>query len=250
MAGALVPPELLNPVVAYFSPRRVILFGSHARGEARPDSDIDLLVIVGDETPAEKVTLKAGSEARRDYHRPADVIPMREDTFRRMSGIPGTLSREALIDGITVYGEDSECMSNPDPADIRNAVLGWVRVARSDLQVARACLGLEPPPVGVAAYHCQQAGEKLLKGFLVLAGVNFRKSHEMAALAAAVLAQFPQLASLTAPMAAWTDWGVAYRYPDGTEMIDDPSPEELAGALDLITGLMSELEAHIPPAIV
>jgi len=43
-ASPLVPPELRFPVVAYFNSRRVILFGSHARGLAGPDSDIDILV--------------------------------------------------------------------------------------------------------------------------------------------------------------------------------------------------------------
>ncbi len=103
MSHPLVPPALLDPVVAYFRPRRVILFGSAARGEARPDSDLDLLVVVDDDTPAEKVTLKAGCEARRGYHDPADVIPVREETFRRKSRIPGTLSRAATLEGIVVY---------------------------------------------------------------------------------------------------------------------------------------------------
>jgi hypothetical protein len=99
----LVPPELLDPVVAYFNPRRVIVFGSVARGEASPDSDIDLLVIVDDDTPAEKVILKAGYESRKSYHEPADVIPVREAVFRRNSRIAGTLSRAGVLDGIVVY---------------------------------------------------------------------------------------------------------------------------------------------------
>ena len=53
MSSVLVPPELLDPVVAYFQPRRVIVFGSVARGEAGPDSDIDLLVVLDDDAPAE-----------------------------------------------------------------------------------------------------------------------------------------------------------------------------------------------------
>jgi hypothetical protein len=65
MSAALVPPELLDPVLAYFRPQRVILFGSAARGEAGPNSDIDLLVVVDDDTPAEKVTIKAGRESRK-----------------------------------------------------------------------------------------------------------------------------------------------------------------------------------------
>jgi len=103
MTTPLVPRELLDPVVAYFKPRRVILFGSRARGDARPDSDIDLLVIVDDDTPAELVTIKAGFESRRSYHRSADVIPVREETFRRNARIAGTLSRAATLDGVVVY---------------------------------------------------------------------------------------------------------------------------------------------------
>ncbi|MGD0108740.1 MAG: nucleotidyltransferase domain-containing protein [Rhodopila sp.] len=103
MNASLVPSELLASVVAYFRPQRVILFGSVARGEAGPDSDIDLLVIVDDDTPAEKVTLKAGFEARRSYHHPADVIPVRAATFLRKSRIANTLSRSASLEGVVVY---------------------------------------------------------------------------------------------------------------------------------------------------
>ncbi len=99
----LVPPALLDSIVAYFNPRRVIVFGSVARGEAGPDSDIDLLVIVDDDTPAARVTLKAGYEARKSYHAPADVIPVRESTFRQNARIAGTLSRAAVLDGVVVY---------------------------------------------------------------------------------------------------------------------------------------------------
>lgn len=59
MATSLVPPELLDPVVAYFQPRRVIVFGSVAHGDAGPDSDIDLLVVLDDDAPKEKLTYRA-----------------------------------------------------------------------------------------------------------------------------------------------------------------------------------------------
>src|SRR5689334_6916782 len=101
--ASLVPAALLDPVVAYFNPLRVILFGSTARGDAGPDSDIDLLVVVDDDTPAERLTLKAGLEARRAYRGPADVFPVRESTFRNNAEIAGTLSRAAILDGVVVY---------------------------------------------------------------------------------------------------------------------------------------------------
>ena len=103
MAQPLVPPELLDPVVAYFQPRRVILFGSVARGDSGPDSDMDLLVVLDDDTPKEKLTYRAGMEARRSYKEPADVIPCREDTYRRFSKIVGTLPYAARTEGIVVY---------------------------------------------------------------------------------------------------------------------------------------------------
>ena len=103
MSAQLIPAKLLDPVVAYFRPRRVILFGSVARGDAGPDSDIDLLVVVDDDTPPEKVTMRAGREARRPYRQPAEVIPVRESTCRRFSRIVGTLPYAANTEGVVVY---------------------------------------------------------------------------------------------------------------------------------------------------
>jgi uncharacterized protein len=99
----LVPSELLDSVVAYFRPRRVILFGSAARGHAGPDSDIDLLVVLDDDAPPEQLTLAAGFESRLSYRLAADVVPCRESTFRRKSRIVGTLAYAASHEGIVVY---------------------------------------------------------------------------------------------------------------------------------------------------
>jgi len=101
--GPLVPPELLSRVVEYFHPRRVVLFGSRARGDCGEDSDIDLLVILDDDAPADKLTLRAGWESRRGYDRPVDVVPVRDSVYRRRAKIAGTLAYEAEIDGIAVY---------------------------------------------------------------------------------------------------------------------------------------------------
>jgi hypothetical protein len=103
LSSTLIPSEPLDPVVAYFRPRRVILFGSAARGEAGPDSDIDLLVVVDDDTPPEKLTIRAGIASRMSYRHPADVIPYRESNFQRKARIAGTLAYEAAHAGTVVY---------------------------------------------------------------------------------------------------------------------------------------------------
>ena len=38
--------EMVNRIVEHFDPERIILFGSSARGDAGPDSDVDLLVVM------------------------------------------------------------------------------------------------------------------------------------------------------------------------------------------------------------
>jgi len=103
MSQTTIPSELLDSVVAYFHPQQVILFGSQARGDAGADSDIDLLVVLDDDAPPEKTTLKAGFESRRVYHRATDVIPVRASTYFRKSKVVGTLAYEVAQDGVVVY---------------------------------------------------------------------------------------------------------------------------------------------------
>ena len=44
--------EMVRRLVEAYQPERVYLFGSRARGDSGPDSDYDLMLIVGDEVPA------------------------------------------------------------------------------------------------------------------------------------------------------------------------------------------------------
>ena len=90
----------------------MILFGSRARGEATRDSDIDLLVIVDDDTPPEKMTWKARHEARRSYPR-RRIFPIRAEIFERDRAIVDTLAAEADADGIVVYGSPKESCMKP-----------------------------------------------------------------------------------------------------------------------------------------
>jgi predicted nucleotidyltransferase len=38
--------DVVNQITTQFRPKKIILFGSYARGTPRPDSDVDLLVIM------------------------------------------------------------------------------------------------------------------------------------------------------------------------------------------------------------
>ena len=71
---AQVPEALLDAVVRHYRPRRVILFGSRGRGDAGPDSDWDLLVVVDDGAPVE-----GDWNADRRWRGDAHVFVLNED---------------------------------------------------------------------------------------------------------------------------------------------------------------------------
>lgn len=80
------------------SPVRVILFGSHAREDARAGSDLDFLVIepTVPDRHAEMVRLRS---ALHDLRRPIDVLVDSEAQVEEWGGAPGTALHAALSEG-------------------------------------------------------------------------------------------------------------------------------------------------------
>jgi len=98
-----LPAGLLARIVEHLDPIRVILFGSQATGKTHTDSDWDFLVVVDDDTPAERINWRATYEARRGVNAAIDLIPFRESTFRDRVGIIGSLPWTVSNEGVVVY---------------------------------------------------------------------------------------------------------------------------------------------------
>jgi uncharacterized protein len=240
MTKPRVPRDLLDSVIDHFKPQRVILFGSQARGEATRDSDIDLLVIVDDNTPPEKLHWQDGFGAYRSK-RDADIFPIRVKDFERDRAVANTLAAEADIDGIVVYGSlKGLSMKRVDPRARWEALNRWLEVADLDRNTAEACIAA-PSLRPSVAFHCQQALEKLLKGFLTLAGERGGKTHALDRSGAAATKSFPEIEDLVAAAKSWNDWAVVYRYPSD-EAPPVPDKNELRRALVVIDELAARLQ--------
>ena len=98
-----LPAGLLDNIVANINPKRVILFGSRARGAVHKDSDWDLLIIVDDETTQEQVNWRVMGKVRRGIRGAVDLIPFRETTFRDRQNTKGSLPWIAATEGMVVY---------------------------------------------------------------------------------------------------------------------------------------------------
>jgi predicted nucleotidyltransferase len=102
-SAVAVPAPLLDALVRRFDPVRVILFGSRARGEAGPDSDWDLMVVVDDDLPPERRTVRAAFEAIAGTGIAADVVPVRVSTFEDRLDVVNSLPWFAATEGVVVY---------------------------------------------------------------------------------------------------------------------------------------------------
>ena len=94
--------KMVRRLVDRFDPDQIILFGSHARGTAGPDSDIDLLVImpVTGSKRAKQIEMRV---ALHDIRVPKDIILATPDQVARQRDIVGTIIRPALREGKVLY---------------------------------------------------------------------------------------------------------------------------------------------------
>ena len=93
--------EIIRRLVAAYQPERIYLFGSIARGDAGPESDYDLLVIVPDDAPPERRRSRLAYEALRGTGTAADVLVCTHSYFEARrhlrASLPGTVLREGRL---------------------------------------------------------------------------------------------------------------------------------------------------------
>ena len=94
--------EMARLIAEKFQPDRIILFGSHARGEADFDSDVDLLVLMNVSGSRREMANQIDL-ALTDRELPVDVIVMTPEQFEKDRHFAGTLVRPADRDGRILY---------------------------------------------------------------------------------------------------------------------------------------------------
>jgi uncharacterized protein len=94
--------ELVHRIVDAVHPVRIVLFGSAARGEMGPDSDLDVLVIVPDGTHRRN-TMADLYEALYGLGVPKDIVVATESDIRGYRDAPGLIYKTALRDGRELY---------------------------------------------------------------------------------------------------------------------------------------------------
>jgi predicted nucleotidyltransferase len=95
--------QIVQTIAAELKPEKIILFGSHARGEAKADSDYDLFVIVPYEGDRHILGVQARSSVR-DAGVPIDVIVYPKAQLQAFLDDDGSDFLDNVFDeGIVVY---------------------------------------------------------------------------------------------------------------------------------------------------
>ncbi len=95
-------PEVVRRIVRRFDPLQVILFGSWARGDARPDSDLDLLIVLAQAEDKRKIAVRIGNELS-DLPISKDIVVTTPEEIAARGDQIGLVLRPALREGKVVY---------------------------------------------------------------------------------------------------------------------------------------------------
>lgn len=93
--------EMVRRLTKVFQTERIYLFGSRARGEAGPDSDYDLLLIVKSSDLPRYRRDQAAFRVLAGVGAPKDILVLTRDEFERqrrvITSLPATVEREGVL---------------------------------------------------------------------------------------------------------------------------------------------------------
>jgi uncharacterized protein len=94
--------DIVDRIVDAAHPVRIVMFGSAARGEAGPESDIDILVVVEDGVHRRR-TMGDIYKRLLGSHLDVDVVVATLSDVAEYADTPGLIYREALEQGVQLY---------------------------------------------------------------------------------------------------------------------------------------------------
>ena len=255
----------------------VILFGSRARGDHRPDSDVDLLVIADDNAESDRLAIK--TRASRAAHQELmsgppskigiDVISMYRSKFDYFRTAKTHVAAQALRDGVIMQGDAADFPPLPPDDD---SPTNWPDVRQRILNANR-WLGSMNVNIDVANYDqeligfiAQQSVENALKGWIAAIDCEYWNIHDVVRLADVLFDNVPPntspardvLDDLIAyvmlppellarrrphePRDWLTDYAVEYRYGGAEHRLDPAGYQELKTQ---INRAVTTIVAHI-----
>jgi HEPN domain-containing protein len=120
----------------------------------------------------------------------------------------------------------------------------WLLKSHSDLHTAQQIGNLADGHLDAGIYHCQQAAEKVLKGFLIFHGKPFEKVHDLGKIIEHAMSVNPAFQQYEDAADILTPYSMAYRYPDELGFLEpsraefDEAVRHAASIVEFVLGLL------------
>jgi HEPN domain-containing protein/predicted nucleotidyltransferase len=221
--------QIVEAVTHVARPLLVLLFGSRATGEAREDSDYDLMIVFANDADIEREET-ACKKALRDAGLSADVLTRTVSEYRRQQHDAGHLAWLVAREGRVLF--TTGAIAQRDAAarvrEHSEGVALWRKRAAADLRVARLTAEAPDPVLDAIGFHAHAAVEKLLKAEIAAQGTFPPRTHDLRKLLARVPSSPRDNVRLRAACALLQELYPLSRYPEKRM----PTLEEARQALD------------------
>jgi HEPN domain-containing protein len=127
----------------------------------------------------------------------------------------------------------------------RQLVQAWLIKARNDLETAQQIAAIPEGHLDAAVYHCQQAAEKAVKGFLAFHDHRLERTHDVERLVSLASGYDSAYSSWIDVGITLTPFATAYRYP-GEAATLEPSRDEFEEALRCARDFLQHVLSSIP----
>jgi HEPN domain-containing protein/predicted nucleotidyltransferase len=240
--------RLVEAIVSGTQPKRVILFGSRARGDAAADSDYDFVVEL--ETTLERRAAATTVYAAIDeIGAPVDVLVRLPGELEQHGDDPGFVDWDVVREGVVLYDAAApdharlasgrptrdRVRENVEPPSVRL----WLERASRDLQIMDVLLGASPVLWDGVCFHAQQAAEKYLKAMLVRRMIRPPRTHDLTKLYAAVCVAGYEFPNVLAECGLLEPYAVDVRYPELVTIPDDVTGRKVVDAARRIVAAAS-----------
>lgn len=257
------PPDLLDEIIASlvekYRPRRIYLFGSRARGDARRESDYDFLIEV-ERTPEGHGQTRQGITWLEGFPGTEIQVHIRyPGQLERKKDDPGTIDWDVIREGRVLFAAEGLPPILPGPRrgivrerrhDFPPSLTEWLRLAGQDIELARHLAGDLDKWKEPICFHCQQAAEKFLKALIISQWERPPLTHALRDLLGIVRLLGFDLAERGQDCFFLSRFAVSGRYPDD----DDPftvaegieiSTEDARNALAAAERVVGSVRPHL-----